>query len=132
MFITNRYTMIYIPIFVNIVLLLLFGYRYLFFSLFSFHVFARRSVQETGRRIRESGKAFVVSALRMSSRKIRRPLILISCVALPRAVLRRSPLRSGQAVELRLRRVRSERKRQPSQGPPFRNRYGLPNGSSVL
>jgi hypothetical protein len=27
--------MIYIPIFVNIVLLLLFGYRYLFFSLFS-------------------------------------------------------------------------------------------------
>ena len=33
MFITNRYTMIYIPIFVNIVLLLLFGYRYLFFSL---------------------------------------------------------------------------------------------------
>ena len=35
MFITNRYTMIYIPIFVNIVLLLLFGYRYLFFSLIS-------------------------------------------------------------------------------------------------
>lgn len=35
MFITNRYTMIYIPIFVNIVLLLLFGYRYLFFSLCS-------------------------------------------------------------------------------------------------
>ena len=35
MFITNRYTMIYIPIFVNVVLLLLFGYRYLFFSLIS-------------------------------------------------------------------------------------------------
>lgn len=30
---TNRYTMIYIPIFVNIVLLLLFDYRRLFFSL---------------------------------------------------------------------------------------------------
>ena len=37
----------------------------------------------------------------MSARKIRRPLILISCAALPRAVLRQSPLRSGQAVELR-------------------------------
>lgn len=37
MFIINRYTMIYVPIFVNIVLLLLFGYRYLFFSLISFY-----------------------------------------------------------------------------------------------
>ena len=63
MFITNRYTMIYIPIFVNVVLLLLFGYRYLFFSLCSSMFSDRSADRQDGKdnadhpRIIDSGDA---------------------------------------------------------------------------